>query len=109
MSSSIRQYKKKFAICRDDNGKMIYKGDIVQLWLPIETNTPHVSRVYHNMLDGAFVNGPKAHAFMNGGKPQHRSLRDYMNQEPIPIHEWGVDEPTYQKGMCIKVKSFNKV
>lgn len=32
-----------------------------------------------------------------------------MNQEPIPIHEWGVDEPTYQKGMCVKVKSFNKV
>jgi hypothetical protein len=29
---NFRQYKKKFAICRDDNGKMIYKGDIVKVW-----------------------------------------------------------------------------
>ena len=105
---NFRQYKKKFAICRDDNGKMIYKGDIVKVWIPMETNTGHESRVFHNMLDGAFVLGSPAHAFMNDGKQTHRPLRDYLNQKPIPVHEWGVDEPKYQKGYCIKVRSFNK-
>lgn len=106
---NIKQYKKKFAICKDDNGKMIYRGDIVKVWLPCETGKPHESIVYHNMLDGAFINGSPAHSFMNDGKPQHRSLRDYLNQDSIPVHHWGVDEPEYQKGYCIKVKSFNKV
>jgi hypothetical protein len=106
---NFRQYKKKFAICRDDNGKMIYKGDIVKVWLPMETNTGHESRVFHNMLDGAFVLGSPAHAFMNDGKQSHRSLRDYLNQEEIPVHHWGVDEPTYEKGYCVKIKSFNSL
>ena len=104
----IRQYKKKFAICKDDNGKVIYKGDIVEVWLPHETNKGHISRVYFNMLDGAFIKGSPAHSFMNEGRESYRKLRDYMNQESVPISTFGIDEPTHTKGYCIKVKSFNK-
>jgi hypothetical protein len=105
---NIRQYKKKYAICKDDNGKMIYRGDMVMLWSPMETSKHHLSRVYFNMLDGAFVDDTPVFDFLNDGKRGKRSLRDYLNQEPIPIHEWGVDEPTYKKGFCVKVRSFNK-
>lgn len=105
---NIRQYKKKYAICKDDNGKIIYRGDIVQLWSPMETSKPHVSRVYFNMLDGAYVEDTPAHSFMNKGEKSMRSLRGYLNQEPIPIHTWGIEEPEFQKGFCIKVKSFLK-
>lgn len=104
----IRQYKKRFAICKDDNGKIIYAGDTVKLWLPLETSSEHVSKVYFNMLSGALVRCSPAHSFINEGRQSYRGLRDYLNQEPIPIHEYGSDVPTYKKGFCIKVKSFNK-
>ena len=108
ITMKIRQYKKKFAICKDDNGKVIYKGDIVEVWLPHETNKGHSSRVYFNMLDGAFVKGSPAHSFMDEGGQNYRKLRDYMNQELVPIYTFGIDESTHTKGYCIKVKSFNK-
>lgn len=101
-----RQYKKRYAICEDDNGKMIYVGDTVEVWNPIETNKPHQSEVYFNMLDGAYVEAAPVHDFLYGGKRGYRSLSDYLNQETIPIHIYGVEEPEYKKGYCIKVKSF---
>jgi hypothetical protein len=104
----IQQYKKKFTICKDDNGKVIYKGDTVKIWLPSETSKGHTSVVYFNMVDGAFIKGSPAHSFMNEGRQSYRKLRDYLNQESIPMHAFGVDEPIPTKGYCIKVKSFNK-
>jgi hypothetical protein len=105
---NIRQYKKKYAICVDDTGKMIYRGDIVRVWLPMETNTYHLSRVYFNMLDGAYIHSSPTHSFLNDGNPSNRNLRDYLNQTPIPIHTFGEETTELKKGFCIKVKSFNK-
>lgn len=101
-----RQYKKKYAICEDDNGKMIYAGDTVELWIPMETKKPHQSIVYFSMLEGAYVEDSPAHDFMNGGKRGYRNLSWYLNQETFPIYTYGVEEPEYKKGYCIKVKSF---
>lgn len=101
-----RQYKKRYAICEDDNGKMIYVGDTVEVWSPMETNKPHQSKVYFNMLDGTYIEDSPSHDFLNNGKRGYRGLRDYLNQKEIPIHYYGVEEPIYKKGYCIKVKSF---
>jgi hypothetical protein len=101
-----RQYKKRYAICEDDNGKMIYAGDTVELWIPMETKNPHQSIVYFNMLDGAYVESSPAHDFMNNGKRGYRKLSGYLNQKAIPIYDYEKEEPEYKKGYCIKVKSF---
>lgn len=33
---NIKQYKKRYLICKDDFGKNIYAGDTVELYCPIE-------------------------------------------------------------------------
>lgn len=105
---TIRQYKKLYAICKDDNGKVIYAGDTVEVHLPIETSTPHQSKVYWNMLDGAFIKAHSAHKFLHDGNDSSRNLRDYLFQEPYPQYYVGKEEPVIEKGYCRKVKSFNK-
>jgi hypothetical protein len=32
----IKDYKKKYAICKDSQGKMIYWWDLVEVWNPTE-------------------------------------------------------------------------
>lgn len=103
-----RQYKKRYAICEDDNGKMIYVGDTVEVWIPVETNKPHQSEVYFNMLDGAYIEDSPVWDFMNDGKRGYRNLSDYIDQKEIPIRYHGLEDPVYKKGYCIKVKSFYK-
>lgn len=105
---NIRKYKKLFAICEDDDGKVIYPGDTVEVLIPWETRTPHRSRVCWNPLDGAFVDSHPAHQKMNVGS-KHRNLRDYIGQKDkpgVPIYDHPDDEePTERrKGYCRKVK-----
>ena len=86
---NLRQYKKKFFICLDNNGKKVYKDDSVELHLPHETKSAYQSIVYWNMIDGAFVDSHPVHVNINRANYQ-RGLRDYLNEYSI----------------CVKDKSF---
>ena len=107
---TIRNYKKAYWICKDSFGKMIYAGDTVEVWSPMETRNPHQSKVLWNRIDGAFINAHPAHIKMHN-EPHHRDLRYYFDDTLIPIWDW--DEETekdyiarYEKGYVKKVKSF---
>jgi hypothetical protein len=102
---NIRHYKKLYYICKDDNGKKIYAGDVVEVRIPWETKTSYQSVVYFNMLDGAFIDAHPGHVKM--GLSTHRSLRDFLDKEAIDIMV--DDELTTVKPYCKKVKSFYKL
>jgi hypothetical protein len=101
-----RRFKKLYAICEDDNGKMIYPGDTVEVLIPWETKTPHRSIVKWNPLDGAYIESHPAHLTLDISK--HRKLRDYLWQtgNGVPIYDHPDDEKPskYVKGYCRKVK-----
>lgn len=104
-----RQYKKAYWICKDDDGKMIYAGDTVELFIPYETTRSYTAVVHWDRLHGAMVKGHPAHRFLNNGKAGWRPLSGYLNQDKkgFPIYAEGGDEtPTYRVGFCRKVKSF---
>jgi hypothetical protein len=103
---TIRQYKKRYAICKDDNGKVIYAGDTVELNIPWETSSTYQSKVYWSMLHGAFVDSHPAHISLQG-RNNHRNLSDFLNQEPIKI-TYDTGEQKTKCGCCRKVKSFYK-
>ena len=104
---TIRQYKKKYFICKDDFGKMIYLGDTVEVWMPCEAK-PYQSCVYWNRLDGAFIDGHPAHVKM--GISIHRNLSNFLmkNNPPVPVYDSFDDDavPTWKQGDVKKVKSF---
>ena len=70
-------------ICNDSFGNRIYPGDVVELFIGIETRTAWKSHVYWNMLDGAFVEAHPAHKAMK--LSTHRNLRDFLGKEDIRI------------------------
>ena len=88
-------------ICNDSFGNRIYPGDIIELFIGIETRTPWKSHVYWNMLDGAFVEAHPAHKAMK--LSTHRNLRDFLGKEDIRMsNENGNIEVL--KTYCKKVK-----
>lgn len=91
--TSVRQYNKirhKIFLCRDDFGKKLYAGDFAELTASMETQTPWISRIWWNSVDGAFVDSHPAHIKMKiGGTRELRYfLRDKFN---IPINDWETD------------------
>ncbi len=105
----IRAYKKKYWICKDDDGKTIYAGDTVELWLPYETGKSYQSIVYWDRLHGALVDRHPAHLALGGHK--YRELSGYLNQDksgyPITsFDEDGNEVVNYRVGYCRKVKNF---
>lgn len=104
-----RQYKKAYWICKDDDGKMIYAGDTVELLIPYETSKSYTSIVYWDRLYGALVDKHPAHRWMEGGS-KYRRLSEYLNQDKrgIPVWDHPDDEnPSHYKvGFCRKVKNF---
>jgi hypothetical protein len=68
-------------ITNDSYGNRIYPGDTVELFMGIEMRTPWRSKVYWNMLDGAFVDAHPGHVKM--GLSIHRHLRDFIDKEDI--------------------------
>ena len=106
---TIRNYKKAYWIGKDSFGKMIYAGDTVEVWSPMETRSPHQSVVLWNRMDGAFIEAHPAHIKMEG-KPHHRDLRYYFDDTSIPIWEYNPDGEDriirHEKGYVKKVKSF---
>jgi len=107
---TIRQYKKKYFICKDDFGKMIYLGDTVEVWMPCEAS-PYQSCVYWNRLDGAFIDGHPAHIRMGHGS--HRTLSHFLkcNNPAVPVYESFDDDaiPVWKQGYVKKVKSFYEI
>ena len=107
---TIKAYKKKYVICKDDDGKTIYAGDTVEVLIPWETMKPHQSKVYWSALDGAMVESHPAHKILGTGNG-YRHLRDYLNQKNSNgMAIWENEEDTkpksYVKGFCRKVKNF---
>lgn len=92
----IREYKKRYAICNDSNGKMIYVGDTVELSMPLELRSKWRSKIMWNMLDGAFVDSAPAHVMLGG---DNRCLRDFFGDGLMMSGE----NPS-----VVKVKSFYK-
>jgi hypothetical protein len=88
-------------ICNDSYGNRIYPGDVVELFIGIETRTAWKSHVYWNMLDGAFVEAHPTHRAMK--LSTHRNLRDFLGKEDIRIpNEDGKIE--ILKTYCKKIK-----
>lgn len=102
----IKDYKKKYAICKDSNGKVIYVGDTLELHAPMEISSTWESIVHWNMLDGAFVNSHPSHIKMGMGSG-HRELRYFIDQDKItiPDQDGNMHDCSYT---VVKVKSFYK-
>jgi len=93
----------KLYICNDSFGSRINVGDTVELFIGIEMSSSWTSKVYWNILDGAFVDSHPGHKKMGLGG-HHRKLRDFINQEDIKIYN-EKDELVTLKTYCKKVKS----
>jgi hypothetical protein len=91
----------KVYICKDSNGKKIYSGDIVELYMPWEMHSPWKSEVYWNPLDGAFVDAHPGHVKMK--LSFHRSLREFLFREPMKIENED-NEIEILEAYCKKVK-----
>lgn len=89
-------------ICKDSFENKIYPGDIVELFIGMEMRTPWVSRVYWNMLDGAFVDAHPGHVKM--GISTHRVLRNFLDKEDfeVSVHGGGTE---IMKTYCKKIKT----
>lgn len=103
---NIRQYKKKYAICRDDNGKMIYAGDIVEVFNPLHSYVPHKSMVFWSALMGAWIDSHPAQKLLSQKENDKTPLYLYLNQKPI---NWRDDSGVSVKknGYCKKIKSYS--
>jgi hypothetical protein len=102
----IKDYKKKYAICKDNNGKTIYAGDTVRLHAPMEIKSAWESIVHWNMLDGAFVESHPSHIKMGMGSG-HRELRYFIDQDVITIPDQDGKMHDYTC-FAVKVRSFYK-
>ena len=102
----IKQYKKKYFICKDNFGNKIYAGDTVELSCPQETSTTWISIVHWNMLDGAFVDSHPAHKSMFNSV--NRELSGLIKQYPIDIYDCNDNITKIKQGYCKKIKSFNE-
>lgn len=97
----MRNKKNKMYICNDTFGSRIYAGDKVELMMGIEMHSSWTSRVYWNMLDGAFVDAHPGHRKM--GLSFHRNLREFLDREDIETFDID-DNPVTLKTYCKKVK-----
>jgi hypothetical protein len=98
----MRNKKNKNYICNDSFGRRINVGDTVELMMGIEMHSSWISKVYWNMIDGAFVDAHPGHRKMGLGV--HRSLRDFLNREDIKIsnQDGGIETV---KTYCKKIKT----
>lgn len=102
----LRDFKKRYFLGKDDFGNNLYPGDLVELWVPIETRHPYTTEIHWNMIDGAFVDGHPAHVLL--GHNESRRLSSFIDRKPISYHreyEDGSTKLVTEKGYCKKVKS----
>lgn len=82
-TTSIRKHnkiRKNVFLGLDDYKKKVYAWDYVMLTARMEMNSPWISRVYWNALDGAFVDSHPGHKAMGIGVG-HRDLSPFMHPE----------------------------
>jgi len=106
MQVSIRNYKKKYYICKDDFGKKLYVGDIVEIYLPCELRSTWTSEIAWSMLHGAWVDSHPSHKIFSNDPEHQRMLYPLLNQSEITM--FTDDGYVTKKGYCKKIKSFNK-
>lgn len=75
----------KILLCKDANGKNIYPGDTVELFIGMEMKSSWKSKVFWNPLDGAFVNAHPGHVKMKLAK--HRDLRSFIDVNPVTVKD----------------------
>ena len=103
---TIKEYKKRYYICKDDFGNKLYAGDTVELYCPIELSTKWVSKIHWNMLYGAYVDYHLAHKKIFNDVDKQRPLYTLLNQYESQIY---IDSDSIKvKGYVKKIKSFNK-
>jgi len=100
---TIKQYKKKYYICKDDNGKMIYAGDTVELCYPLSIKSSYQSRVYWSRVEGAMVDlhPTSIQLGITGFKP----LSNFLGKSEVKIYHDNGEFDIYRT-KCVKVKSF---
>lgn len=103
---TIRQYKKKYFICKDDFGKNIYAGDTVELYCPMEISTTWTSVVCWSALYGAWIYVHSGHRLLYGSDTAQRELYKLLEQPEWNICDVGSDIPINYKGYCKKIKNF---
>jgi len=103
---SIKQYKKKYKLGKDSFNKILYVGDEVELFNGLEMRNTWKSKIYWNMIDGAFVDAHPGHVKM--GLLKFRNLREFLDKVPfmVPDHEGNLQT---LEVYCKKIKSFYKI
>lgn len=109
--TSVRQYNKirhKIFLCKDDFGKKLYAGDFVELTASMEMNSPWISRIWWNAVDGAFVDSHPGHIKMGIGAGT-RDLRYFLREKyNIPFHDWETDTvKEYKPSHSLKKVSYS--
>lgn len=102
---NIRQFKKRYYLCKDDFGNRLYPGDTVEIKLSFGNKYPYQSLIYWNRLDGAFIDASPSSKLFNNGNDVHRSLRSVLKQKPFLYDQYGSDEKVAQHGYIKKIKS----
>jgi len=103
---TIRNYKKKYFICKDDFGNNLYAGDIVEISIPMELSSTWESEISWSILYGAWVESHPVHKKMSNNPNEQRALYGLIDQPEWRYYE--VDEYKTVKGYVKKIKSFNK-
>lgn len=90
-NKAYNKWRKQFLLGKDVNGKKLYPGDFVKIYMQAEVTKPHCSMIYWNALDGAFIESHPAHKWMDRIKidePRHRDLsRILRDQETYNTNE----------------------
>lgn len=102
---NIRQFKKKYYLCKDDFGNKLYPGDTVEILLSMGNKHPYQSKIYWNMVDGAFVECSPVSKIFEKGRVTHNPLRSVLKQKPFYYNQYDSDETVAQYGYCKKIKS----
>lgn len=105
---NIRQFKKRYYLCKDDFGNRLYPGDTVEIKLSFGNKYPYQSLIYWNRLDGAFIDQHPSSTIFNRGS--HDPLRSVLKQKPFFYSQASYEDPdsdekVAQHGYIKKIKS----
>jgi hypothetical protein len=102
---TIKEYKKRYFLCKDDFGKKLYPGDIVEIYLPSEIGSTWTSEISWGALTGAWVESHPTHKKLSNNPNKQRHLYELLNQHEVTIYDGDYKQI---KGYVKKIKSFKK-